>query len=178
MEPKRLFIALPVNGDLKQKALSWQQNHFGWPVRWLEDESLHITVISPWLEDNLDSLLVKLDDFVKENREIVNLNFDKVVWGPNRFNPRLIWAEGKPPVALLELKNRLEQALNKPDNRFYRLHLTLARFELKDFGPSGLPPLFDSIDWSQEIKTFSLFESEFGPDGPKYKKIKDFNFAS
>lgn len=178
MEGKRLFIALPVTGDLAQSALSWQNNHFGWPVRWLEGENLHITVISPWLEEDIDSLVAKLDDFVKEAREGVRLNFNKVVWGPNRFNPRLIWAEGKAPVSLLELKNRLEQSLAKPDNRFYRLHLTLARFDVKDFGPAGLPYLFDAIDWNEEIKTFSLFESEIGPDGPKYKKIKDFVFAS
>lgn len=178
MEGKRLFIALPVAGNLAQLALSWQNNHFGWPVRWLEGESLHITIISPWVEEDLESLLVKLDDFVKEPRESVVLNFDKVVWGPNRFNPRLIWAEGRAPVSLLELKNRLEQALAKPDSRFYRLHLTLARFDAKDFGPAGLPHLFDAVDWSEEGKTITLFESEMGPDGPKYKKIKDFVFAS
>jgi 2'-5' RNA ligase len=178
MEPKRLFIALPVVGQLGQEAKNWQDNHFGWPVRWLANEDLHITVISPWLEDDLDLLISKLDKFVSTPRDSVTLNFEKVVWGPNRISPRLIWAEGKSPVALLELKNRLEQALARPDHRFYRLHLTRARFKLEDFGPAGLPQLADLVDWNQEIKSFSLFESEIGPDGPKYRKIKDFNFDS
>lgn len=177
MEPKRLFIALPVDGFLKEKALEWQANHSIWPVRWLKPEDFHLTVISPWLETDLESLISKLDKFVESPREAVDFKISKIVFGPNRFNPRLVWGEGRAPVSLLELKNRLEQALARPDDRFYRLHLTLGRFASQDFGPQGLPHLFDSVDWGQKVKIFSLFESEIGPDGPIYRRLKDFEFS-
>lgn len=183
MEPKRLFIAIPVHGKLKELALAWQADHIGWPVNWLEGDHFHITVVSPWLETDIPAVISKLDDFAQSvlsgNISIKSfaINFFKVVFGPNRFSPRLIWAEGQPPVGLLELKNRLEQALSKPDNRFYRLHLTLARFLASDFGPAGLPDLFDRVEWDSEINSFVLFESIMKPDGPEYNKIKEFTFA-
>lgn len=183
MESKRLFVVIPVEGSLKEAALAWQTNHVGWPVRWLSGDDLHITVVSPWQEEDVDGVINKLDEFsdkIKRGELEIkpfDLKFFKTVFGPNRFSPRLIWTEGQPPVALLELKNRLEQTLAKPDNRFYRLHLTLGRFRLEDFGPAGLPDLFDRVDWGQYVKSFSLFESTLGADGPQYTKIKDFKFV-
>jgi len=180
MEPegKRLFVAIPVNGTLKDQALAWQASHPNWPVRFLAGDNLHITVVSPWYESDIDSVVAKLEDFAQNRRETFTINFFKVLFGPNRFSPRLIWAEGQAPVALLELKNRLEQVLAKPDHRFYRLHLTLARFRLEDFGPAGLPDLFDRVDWTQEVGSFALFESELKPEGAEYRKIKEFSFSN
>ncbi len=183
-EIKRLFVAIPVKGQLQEVALAWQANHVGWPVNWISGEAFHITVVSPWMETNVPSIVSKLDEFAqsvstgKIDIKPFIINFFKVVFGPNRFAPRLIWAEGQPPVSLLELKNRLEQALAKPDNRFYRLHLTLARFLASDFGPAGLPDLFDRVEWESEINSFILFESIMKPEGPEYIKIKEFSFAN
>jgi 2'-5' RNA ligase len=176
-EPKRLFVAIPVLGKVKEGALAWQADHPNWPVRFLAGDNLHITVVSPWLETDVDLVVEKLDKFVSDQREPFSINFFKVVFGPNRFNPRLIWAEGQAPVSLLELKNRLEQALAKPDNRFYRLHLTLGRFHLEDFGSAGLPDLFDRVDWTEEVKSFALFESTLSQDGADYRQIKEFSFS-
>lgn len=176
-ETKRLFVALPVSGKIKEGALAWQAEHPSWPIRFLADDNLHITVVSPWLETDLDSVIEKLDKFVSSQREPFPINFFKIVFGPNRFNPRLVWAEGQAPVPLLELKNRLEQTLEKPDNRFYRLHLTLGRFYLEDFGLAGLPDLFDRVDWTEEIKSFTLFESTLEQEGAEYHKIKEFSFS-
>ncbi|MFA6476064.1 MAG: 2'-5' RNA ligase family protein [Candidatus Paceibacterota bacterium] len=183
-EMKRLFIAVPVKGPLLEAALAWQANHVGWPVNWLEGEAFHITVVSPWVEADVPVLVNKLDEFTASvlsgqiSIKSFAISFFKVVFGPNRFAPRLIWAEGEPPVPLLELKNRLEQALAKPDNRFYRLHLTLARFLAADFGPAGLPDLFDRVEWKSDVDSFVLFESIMKPEGPEYIKIKEFTFSN
>lgn len=182
MEPKRLFVAIPVLGELKERALAWQAEHVSWPVKWLAGDNLHITVVSPWLETDVDSIISKLDNFVDKVKtgeldiKPFSLRFFKTVFGPNRFSPRLVWTEGQPPVALLELKNRLEQTLAKPDDRFFRLHLTLGRFKLEDFGPAGLPDLFDRVDWGQEVKNFALFESILKDGRAEYTKIKEFAF--
>lgn len=181
MEPKRLFVAIPVTGALEQAVLGWQADHLAWPVKWLKADNLHITVVSPWLEDDIDSVVSKLEGFVDKIKKgeldirPFDLRFFKIVFGPNRFSPRLVWAEGQSPVQLLELKNRLEQALAKPDGRFFRLHLTLGRFKLEDFGPAGLPDLFDRIDWGQEVKSFALFESILADGQAEYKKIREFS---
>ena len=176
-EARRLFIALPVGGSLSSDALTWQADHVGWPVNWLAGDHFHITVVSPWFETELDKVINKLDEFAQTARNTFFIDFNKVVFGPNRQAPRLIWAEGNPPHSLLKLKDDLEVALNRPDPRFYRLHLTLARFKAEDFGPS-LPNLFDRVDWGGEIKGFTLLESVLKPDSaPEYLKIKDFSFG-
>lgn len=173
---RRLFIALPVEGSLRSDALTWQADHVAWPVSWLSGESFHITVVAPWLETDVDLIIRKLDEFAGKPRNTFFIDFNKVVFGPNRQTPRLVWAEGNPPQSLLKLKDDIEVTLNRPDPRFYRLHLTLARFKAPDFGPT-LPNLYDRVDWGGEIKGFTLIESTMTPDGPTYTKIKDFSFA-
>jgi 2'-5' RNA ligase len=183
-EAKRLFIALPVEGSLSDDALAWQASHVGWPVNWLSGKDLHLTVVSPWFETDVEKVVKKLTEFAETPRHTFFIDFNKVTFGPNRQSPRLIWAEGNPPHSLLRLKDDLEIALNRPDPRFYRLHLTLARFKAEDFGPS-LPNLFDRIDWGAEIKNFVLIESILKPEGSdsagplqaEYIKIKEFSFA-
>lgn len=182
---KRLFIALPVTDSLLANALVWQTGHINWPVNWLSGDSLHITVVAPWLETDVDKIITKLDSFAQQPRHTFFVDFYKVVFGPNRQRPRLVWAEGNPPQSLLKLKDDLEIALNRPDPRFYRLHLTLARFQASDFGPT-LPELFDRVDWRAETKSFVLFESilkkkEGTESGEllsaEYLKIKEFPFV-
>mgnify|MGYP001560942131 CR=1 FL=1 len=174
---KRLFIALPVEGSLRDEALAWQANHVGWPVLWLSGDHLHITVVAPWFETDIDKVINKLEDFAQTPHQTFFIDFFKVVFGPNRQAPRLVWAEGNPPRSLLKLKDDLEIALNHPDPRFYRLHLTLARFKAPDFGLT-LPNLFDRVDWGAEIKSFALFESTLKPEGQaEYIKIREFNFT-
>jgi len=181
---KRLFIALPVEGSLRDEALAWQAGHVGWPAAWLSGDNLHITVVAPWFETDIDKVINKLNEFARNPRHTFFIDFFKVVFGPNRQAPRLVWAEGNPPHSLLKFKDDLEVALNRPDPRFYRLHLTLARFKSPDFGPV-LPNLFDRVDWGAEIKSFVLFESTLKPEGAgsagspqaEYTKIKEFSFS-
>ena len=173
---KRLFIALPVEGSLREDALAWQAEHALWPAAWLSGDNLHITVISPWFETDVEKVVNHLDQFAQNPRHTFFIDFNKVTFGPNRQAPRLIWAEGNPPQSLLKLKDDLEVSLNRPDPRFYRLHLTLARFKALDFGPT-LPNLYDRVDWGGEIKSFVLFESILKPEGVEYVKIKEFSFA-
>lgn len=175
-EGRRLFIALPVEGSLSSDSLAWQAGHVGWPVSWLSGDHLHITVVSPWFETEIEKVINKLDEFASTPRHTFFIDFNKVVFGPNRQTPRLVWAEGNPPQSLLKLKNDLEFALNRPDPRFYRLHLTLGRFKVEDFGQI-LPNLYDRIDWGAEIKGFVLIESIMKPEGPEYVKIKEFSFV-
>jgi len=182
---RRLFIAISVEGELKEAILAWQADHFSWPVRWLSGDNLHITVVAPWVEANLDSVIGQLESFAQKPRVPFYLRFFKVVFGPNRFAPRLVWSEGRAIKPILDLKDDLEAALGRPDPRFYRLHLTLARFQQTDFGPAGLPNLFDRVDWGQEVRGFTLYESILKPEGAgsagsrqaEYIKIKDFNFS-
>ena len=115
---KRLFIALPVEGSLRDEALAWQAGHVGWPVSWLSGDHLHITVVAPWFETEVDKVINKLDDFAKTPHQSFFIDFFKVVFGPNRQAPRLVWAEGNPPRSLLKLKDDLEIALNRHDPRF------------------------------------------------------------
>lgn len=175
-EAKRLFVALPVAGSLNSDALTWQADHVGWPVNWLSGENLHITMVAPWFETDVDRVIKKLDEFAASPRHTFFIDFNKITFGPNRQSPRLIWAEGNPPRSLLKLKDEIEIALNRPDPRFYRLHLTLARFKAEDFG-SSLPNLYDRVDWGSEIKSFVLIESILKPEGAEYKKIKEFSLA-
>jgi 2'-5' RNA ligase len=58
---RRLFFALPVEGSLNGDALTWQAGHVGWPVNWLSGDKLHITVVSPWFETEIEKVKALID---------------------------------------------------------------------------------------------------------------------
>ncbi len=129
----RLFIALPASEALQNQINSWVRNHSSMSVRWIAPKNLHITLIPPWEEQNVDSLKNKFSLF-KPQTSGFELLFEKVTFGPTAQQPRLIWATGKTPEALLNLKSELEQYLNiVSQNRSFNLHLTLARFKSEAF---------------------------------------------
>ncbi|OJI09179.1 MAG: hypothetical protein COV08_01990 [Candidatus Vogelbacteria bacterium CG10_big_fil_rev_8_21_14_0_10_49_38] len=181
---ERLFLAFPIAGNLLQSSLDWQAGHGAWPARWLPAEALHLTLVAPWAETDQAAVVAKLAEFASSDlaaeifRQPIEVEFSRIAFGPHRFAPRLIWAEGRAPVALLELKNRLEQAVARPDHRYYRLHLTLARFDpaewLAQQGLTVLPELSEPISWPARFSGFALYRSVFWPDRVEYVKIKEF----
>lgn len=173
-EKKKVFLALKVPEAIKYESNEWKNKHYMFPVRWVADKDLHITVISPWIEENLAALLLKLQT-IEGKLGRINILFDTVAYGPNNFSPRLIWATGDVPQKILDLRLMLKEALGMTSfrNDFFT-HLTLARFEPSDIERMPLRKIRDEVKWRGSAETLLLIESKPGVGGPDYEILKEF----
>lgn len=164
---------------LQREIIEWEKQFSDLPVRWLVGKNLHITLVPPWYEENLEKI-EKLLKQVKSSGSI-DLKFERVTFGPDPRRPRLIWAEGEVPPKLLALQQKLQEILEKePENGFDRLttkrpltlHLTLARFRPESFSSFEIQELKERIDWREEASRVALFNSMLSREGANYQIIR------
>lgn len=175
---RRIFVALPISPSLQKAIARWQKGHAAWPIRWAKPESLHITLIPPWWVEDPRPVLSLLEGDTLKRCHLFDefaLTFHRVTFGPDPKRPRLIWAEGDVPPELLQLKRRLEEALQQPsEKRAFKLHLTLARFRPDSFPNFPAKALDEKIDWQEEVKSLALLESHLSPAGATYEQLAVF----
>jgi len=171
---KRIFVALAVGEDLRRAAAAWENNNRHLPVRWLEGKNLHVTLVPPWREEDIDNVKDRLRMVMPTNPFI--MDFNSVRFGPTTRNPRLIWAEGETPQDLIVLKKEIERALGKePAEQAFLMHLTLARFKPEDFGRFPVKSLNDQISWQEHVSGFVLMETHLSPRGADYEILESFS---
>ncbi len=187
---KRIFIALPISLSLQNEIIAWEQSFADLPVRWLKGKNLHITLIPPWEENEVDEIIESLNHFRKpplsplldkdgKGRSQIELRFDRVSFGPNPREPRLIWAEGQTVNQLSVIRNQLYETLGfPPESRPFKVHLTLARFRPAQFHSLPIQSLNVSVDWHDTISSFVLMESRLLPSGADYEVLAKFPFTS
>ena len=153
--------------------MKWEKNYWNLPVRWLKGKNLHITLIPPWEEENIEKIKVALK-MIKGNVGPFEIVFEKVEFGPHFDKPRLIWAEGQPPKEIIDLKNKLEKTLGvRGDTRPFQLHLTLARFRPETFSSFPVKQLREEVYWLEQVTSIVLMESHLLPKGSDYEVLEE-----
>jgi len=170
----RIFIGLPIGEDLQNKIFKFQKKFKNLPVRWILPHNLHITLVPPWYENNIEEIKEKLKSF--DLGKSFKISFYKVEYGPSQKFPRLIWAVGNAPKELLILRQNLFSILDqKPEERDFKLHLTLARFNFNL--KIKLPQINESVLWEDEIKEVVLFRSHLLKTGAEYEVVEKFKLG-
>jgi len=171
---KRIFVALPISASLEADILAWEEKYARLPVRWLDGKNLHVTLVPPWYEEDVESVVRKLGT-VRQGK--FGMSFETVSFGlPG--SPRLIWAEGVAGPDMIKLKdNVLKMTVAKPENRPFRLHLTLARFRPEDFPRFPIKKINDRVDWQEEVSSFVLMESHLSREGADYEVLQKFELS-
>lgn len=178
---KRIFVAVAISKSLQRKIFDWKKKHKSarwWTsVRWLVSKNLHITLIPPWYEKNVDNVKNRLARQSFSEGGAFNILFEKVEFGPDLKKPRLIWTTGKTPKEALNLKKSLEKTLKrKSEYRTWKLHLTIARFREEDFDKFPVKKLDEHVEWKEKVRSFVLMESHLSPKGADYKILKKYDF--
>lgn len=174
-------MVIPTPEDIKKRVGVWQKEHDNFGVRWIRPDNLHITVVPPWYatENELYEAAWVLQAASTKVRPCV-ANFTKVLFGPPGRTPRLIWAEGKTPPELRQLKDTVQNALfdnettgfSKKENRPALLHLTIARFRPHEI--KNKPQLNGAIDWKFDVGEIRLMESVLKRTGAEYTVLQKF----
>lgn len=173
----RLFIAVPLPESARAETSAVLQHlrQLEWPVRWVRDEGLHVTVkfFGEVTTDRVDAI-VEMLDFATRGTGPMALTLSGAGAFPPSRQPRVIHLgiDAEPGLELLQdrIERGGEQLGFPPEGRTFRPHLTLGRVreghrlpvgwesELERV-PPGSPFLADRI---------VLFESHLGEGGPSY----------
>lgn len=163
---KRLFVACLLSREFQQTLEQWQDGFGDLPVRWLEGDHLHITLVPPWNEHHIDSALERLKAL--QGIQAFPLDLTRVAFGPDKRQPRLIWAEGTPHERLLLALKLCKRLFPSTTDRQFRLHVTLGRFKLEDFFHLSSVPLEGAVTWKGMVSRTAIIESVLGPAGSRY----------
>lgn len=174
-------MAIPAPNNIKEATARWRKEHAALNVRWIKPENLHITVVPPWYatEDELYETTKVLETAVKSLAAFA-AEFQRVLFGPPRQPPRLIWAEGKTPPELRQFKDTVQNALfdnettgfSKTENRPALLHLTIARFRPHEI--KNKLQLNEAVDWKFDVGEVRLMESVLKRTGAEYTVLQKF----
>jgi len=171
----KLFVGISISKRLKIKIDNWVGSKLSsLKVRIIPSKNLHITLIPPWYEKNLNEAVQKMNK-IKGKIDSFELKFEKITYGPKESMPRLIWLEGKGNESLTELQKKLECILKKITKRKLLPHVTIARFRYKDFLSFPLQKLEKKIKWKQKVGSIYLYESTALSSGSVYKVLKRIN---
>lgn len=172
---KRIFIALGISKELIKKLQVWRKARYGFPVRWIPDKDLHITIIPPWYSYRVKEIIDKLKSADIAVEPFLAI-FKKISFGPNPKHPRLIWAEGE-SIGAVVLENQLRTLLQKrKEKQIFLPHFTIARFASNDFPSFPIKELKENINWKEHINSFLVMESHLRKSGATYEILAKIPF--
>ena len=85
---KRVFVAIKISASLAEQITEWEKKLRNLPVRWLAEKNMHVTLIPPWYELDVDKVKGALNQ-VGARISTFSLEFHRVSYGPNPRAPRL-----------------------------------------------------------------------------------------
>ena len=181
---KRLFIAIkikPSQGFLNtyyslKKDLVYEK------IKWVNEDNFHFTLkfLGETDESFITDIINTLEN-VSLNTQPLKLKIENLGIFGSRYNPRVIWAgiENNPQITEFanEILNKLDEVGFKRDRQNFVPHITIGRIK-NVHNKKHLKSTIDShkslLYQEDTINSFSLFESILTPEGPVYKKLKEF----
>jgi len=172
----RLFFAIPLPIEIKQKLLSSfpQKNFPG--IRFTPEENLHITV--HFLGATSDEKLNKIIDEAKkicESTPPFEMRSDSLKTIFKDQKPVMIWAQCEECFGFEKLSFKFREALPTDENRKPNPHVTIARIRQLKKLPFDLPGV---KQFSFTAGQLELWESVTKPEGAVYSRIESWNLKS
>ena len=178
MNQHRIFIAINLPEDIKNKLAEYQEKWPELPAKWTKKYNIHITLVflGYVATEELPGILESVKKVAAKNNSFL-INLTKISYGPlGKMPPRIIWAIGEKSEELGKLQNDLEnsiggQCIGKKENRSYAPHLTLARIKAWEFNriePEEIPQIDEEISFNFEVNSVEIMESQLKKGGPSY----------
>jgi len=168
MQKKKIFIEIAVPQQIKKRIMQKIAPWTDLPIKWVKEESLHITVSFVGYVD--ESVVPDICIKVKETTsqlESFEINFDRIELVPDNENPRSISLTGGPIEELGKLNEAIEEALgmHPQKHKQFSPHITLGRIrknkwdELKE-----KPSIEEKCNISMTAEAVLVMESQ-GEEG-------------
>jgi 2'-5' RNA ligase len=169
---KRAFIAITLPKDIREKLRLKQEEIKSLleddPVKWVEEENLHITLLFLGAVKDKEKLIENLREVEKKS---FSVEIKEVCYFPkDKREAKMIWVT----VDDKEIKS----FLGKIDTSLDVLpHITLGRvrkWEWQKMPLEYIPDIEERFGISFKVKSFSLIESKTRRKGPDYDIIEEF----
>jgi RNA 2',3'-cyclic 3'-phosphodiesterase len=173
----RLFAGIPIVDEARGETVALLQRlrDTAWPVRWVHDEGLHLTLkfygeVAP---ERLE-VIQEAVRFAGNGTEPLALRLDELGAFPSAARPRVLWLGIDAPPALALLQDRLERGSEEigfpPEGKPFQAHVTLGRVREGHRLPQGG---LDEFAGSYARASFTgtqlvLYESVLTTQGPRY----------
>jgi len=182
----RLFVAVPVSDPAREQILKLlgKLREARWPVRWVHDEGLHMTLkffgeVAP---ERLDVIAEALR-FAAHGADALPLELGELGAFPSRNRPRILWVGVQAPAALELLQDRIERGCEAigfpPEGAPFQPHITLGRVREGQRLPTG--GLEDHADGFEPVSFVAqelvLYESVLTTAGPRYESRLTLDFG-
>lgn len=173
----RLFAAIPLPASAQEEftRVLRELRAQGWPVRWVQDNSAHVTLkfYGEVLPERLEVVTEAVEQAARD-ATAMSMRFTSIGAFPDQRRPRVVWLGLEAPPALELLKDRVERASEAigfpPEGVPFRSHVTLGRLRDGQRFPAGaiervcVAPAGALFTVRQVV----LYESELTPAGPRY----------
>jgi RNA 2',3'-cyclic 3'-phosphodiesterase len=173
----RLFAGIPIVDEARREivALLGLLRDRDWPVRWVREEGLHLTLkffgeVAPERLEVIEEAV----RFAARGTGPLALRMDRLGAFPSAARARVLWLGIDGPPALELLQDRLERGGEAigfpPEGTPFRPHVTLGRVrEGHRLPPHGLYELEDAYDRVAFVGgRLVLYESVLTTGGPRY----------
>jgi RNA 2',3'-cyclic 3'-phosphodiesterase len=174
----RLFAAMPITEPARGQILGLLAHlrQGTWPVRWIHDEGLHLTLkfFGEVGAERLEVIMEALR-YAAADAGALSLRLGELGAFPTRSRPRILWVGIEGPPSLELLHDRIERGCEAigfpPEGAPFQPHVTLGRVrEGQRFPPSELENQakgFEPVPFvAQELV---LYESVLTTHGPHYE---------
>lgn len=176
MEPKRLFLAIPITDEMKKAFTRYLARYKKIPARWVEEQNYHVTTL--FLGDTAGEQIPKIQATIKEktaSMEPFKLIFDSICFFPDSRHPHMIWAKFQKSDPFTKLVKELGEALGIEDEKESIPHVTLARLKHKVMKEKILFPPLPLTDL--EVKECHLMASKLSALAPVYTLLERFELC-
>jgi 2'-5' RNA ligase len=182
----RLFAAVPIPEPARGQILRLlgELREGQWPVRWVHDEGLHMTLkffgeVAP---ERLDVITEALR-FAADGAGPLTLRLGELGAFPSRSRPRILWVGIEAPASLELLQDRIERGCEAigfpPEGTPFQPHVTLGRVREGQRLPSRA--LDDHAEGFEPVpftaQELVLYESMLTTTGPRYESRLTLDLA-
>jgi 2'-5' RNA ligase len=173
----RLFAAVPITAPARGQILQLLAHlrEGGWPVRWVHDEGLHMTLkfFGEVPAERLD-VIVEALRFAAAGAGTLPLRLGELGAFPSRSRPRILWVGIEGPPSLELLQDRIERGCEAigfpPEGAPFQPHVTLGRVrEGQRLPPGGLDDAEGLEPVAFVAQELVLYESVLTTTGPRYE---------
>ncbi|HEX5963603.1 MAG TPA: RNA 2',3'-cyclic phosphodiesterase [Gemmatimonadales bacterium] len=182
----RLFAAVPVSDPARSQILGLlgKLRNASWPVRWVHDEGLHLTLkfFGEVAAERLDVIAEALR-FAADGAGALTLQLADLGAFPSRSRPRILWVGVDAPAGLELLQDRIERGCEAigfpPEGAPFQPHITLGRVrEGQRLPPGGLEDHAEGFERVPFVaEELVLYESVLTTGGPRYESRLTLDFS-
>lgn len=179
---RRLFIAINLPENIKNKLVDCQKKWADLPVRWTLKINLHITLVFiGYVGDDKMYEIINIVKEVAKRHNPFNINLERIILGPPDKPARMFWVEGEKSEESAKLKNDLEDSLlaashsgyRKKEVRAYRPHITLGRIKQGQWQELDSKPQVDEkFEYNFPVETVEVMQSNLKRTGAEYSILE------